>query len=151
MLSAHLSPPPLHIPVTLKHYDTWLTRSKKQHCDACKHPYSFTKVYVSDTQNDFPSCSYFASSSNSSSPSCCSASTWRAYFVVGDVAAFWIADVPRLLVPHDREEPSTAFNVTLFANLSDPNTSMVSVISSHPVWKSLAADVSLGQIIASST
>ncbi|KAF9644711.1 hypothetical protein BDM02DRAFT_877045 [Thelephora ganbajun] len=48
--------------------------SKKQCCDVCKHPHSFTKVYVSNTQNNFPSCSYFASSSNSFSPSCCSAS-----------------------------------------------------------------------------
>jgi len=91
--------------------------------------------------------------------------TWRAYFAVGDVAcvppqpvlfstpltyrsAFWIADIPRPPVPHDREEPSPVFNVTL-SNLSDPNTSLISVISSHPVWKSLAADIFLGQIIAS--
>ena len=64
-------------------------------------------------------------------------------------SAFWIADIPRPPIPHDREEPSPAFNVTLFSNLTDPNTSLISVISSHPVWKSLAADIFLGQIIAS--
>ena len=64
-------------------------------------------------------------------------------------SAFWIADIPRPPIPHDGEEPGPAFNVTLFSNLSDPNTSLISVISSHPVWKSLAADIFLGQIIAS--
>ena len=64
-------------------------------------------------------------------------------------SAFWIADIPRPPIPHERGEPSPAFNVTLLSNLSDPNTSLISVISSHPVWKSLAADIFLGQIIAS--
>ena len=64
-------------------------------------------------------------------------------------SAFWIADIPRPPTPHDRTEPSPALNVTLLSNLSDPNTSLISVISSHPVWKSLAADIFLGQIIAS--
>ena len=63
--------------------------------------------------------------------------------------AFWVADVKRPPIPHDREEPSPALNGTLFSNLSDPNTSIISFISTHPVWKSLAADIFLGQIIAS--
>jgi hypothetical protein len=74
---------------------TWLAHSKKQHCDVCKYPYSFTKgswhLPAPDhskqradisafqsmhliCQNDFPSCSYFASLFNNSSPSCYSAS-----------------------------------------------------------------------------
>ena len=39
--------------------------------------------------------------------------------------------------------------MTLFSNHTDPTTSLISAISSHPVWKSLAADIFLGQIIAS--
>ena len=64
-------------------------------------------------------------------------------------SAFWIADVPRPPVPHETGEPSPVLNATLLSNLSDPNASLVSVISSHPIWKSLAADIFLGQIIAS--
>lgn len=64
-------------------------------------------------------------------------------------SAFWIADVRRPPIPHDGGEPGPVFNVTLLSNLSDPNISLVSFISSHPVWKTLAADIFLGQIIAS--
>lgn len=64
-------------------------------------------------------------------------------------SAFWIADVQRPPIPHDREEPGPAFNTTLLSNLTDPSISLISFISSHPVWKSLAADIFLGQIIAS--
>ncbi|KAF9645708.1 hypothetical protein BDM02DRAFT_3271518 [Thelephora ganbajun] len=63
--------------------------------------------------------------------------TWKAYFVVGDVTAFWITDIPRPPIPHDREEPSPPFNVTLLSNLSD-----------HPTWKTPVVDTFLGQIIA---
>ena len=62
-------------------------------------------------------------------------------------SAFWIADIPRPLVPH--EEPSSALDATLPSNLADSNTALIPVISSHPVWKCLAADIFLGQIIAS--
>lgn len=92
--------------------------------------------------------------------------TWRAYFAAGDMlcvppasrfvvtsltfnSAFWVAAVQRPPIPHDREEPSPAFNTTLLSNLSDPSISLISFISSHPVWKTLAADIFLGQIIAS--
>jgi len=64
-------------------------------------------------------------------------------------SAFRIADVPRPPVPHDREEPSPALNVTLFSNLTDPNASLISVMSSCPVWISLVADIFLGKTIAS--
>ncbi|KAF9642893.1 hypothetical protein BDM02DRAFT_3132796 [Thelephora ganbajun] len=46
---------------------------------------------------------------------------------------------------------SPAFNLTPFSNFSDPNTSLVSVISSHPIWESIAAGIFFGQIIASLT
>jgi len=63
-------------------------------------------------------------------------------------SAFWIADVPRPPIRHDREEPSPALNVTPFPNPTDPDASLISFLSSHPVWESLAADILLGQIIA---
>ena len=92
--------------------------------------------------------------------------TWRAYFAVGDWSyvllwlvffvmpltpnsAFRIADVQRPPIPHDIEEPNPVFNATLLSNLSDPSISLMSFISAHPVWKTLAADIFLGQIIAS--
>ena len=64
-------------------------------------------------------------------------------------SAFWVAAVQRPPIPNDPEEPSPAFNTTLLSNLSDPSISLISFISSHPVWKTLAADIFLGQIIAS--
>ena len=64
-------------------------------------------------------------------------------------SAFWIADVQRPPIPLDREEPGPASNTTLLSNLSDPTISLISFISSHPVWKTLVADIFLGQIIAS--
>lgn len=64
-------------------------------------------------------------------------------------SAFWIADIQRPPFPHDRDEPSPTSNTTLLSNLSDPSISLISFISSHPVWKTLAADIFLGQIIAS--
>ncbi|KAF9644723.1 hypothetical protein BDM02DRAFT_3190349 [Thelephora ganbajun] len=117
MLSAHLSPPPLHIPVTLKHYDAWLTHSKKQHCDACKHPYSFTKVLRRLVQQFFSALLFSIRAILVTLP-WTTLWTWRAYFTMGGIA----------------EGPSTVFNVTLFPNLSDPTQAWFPLLAMRLWW-----------------
>ncbi|KAF9645711.1 hypothetical protein BDM02DRAFT_3130891 [Thelephora ganbajun] len=108
----------------------WLTHRKKQRYDVCKHLYSFAKAYASDTPKRLTILlvlrrlvqQFFT----------------VLLFGIRAVLAACIADVPRPPIPREREEPSPAFNAALFSNLSD-----------HPAWKSLAADIFLGQVIAS--
>lgn len=68
--------------------------------------------------------------------------TWRMYFSLGENTAWWVSDL-------EREAPPPTNATSFYSALTNSTTLSLLDITSHPVWKSLWADIFTGQIIAS--
>ncbi|KAH8832844.1 hypothetical protein DL96DRAFT_1667326 [Flagelloscypha sp. PMI_526] len=127
---------------------TWLAHSKKKHCDVCKHPYSFTKVYAPNMPHRLPfflilrrlvQSAFFAFLYGIRAVAVTviwiavlplvTVWTWRMYFSMGDSTAWWIAD---------RERPAHATVNPFYSSVPPP-----------PATSEDATDILSGQIIAS--
>ncbi|KII87240.1 hypothetical protein PLICRDRAFT_93037 [Plicaturopsis crispa FD-325 SS-3] len=143
---------------------TWLAHSKKKDCDVCKHPYSFNKVYAADMPARLPTflvLRHLAQQSFFAVIFCLRAVvvgciwlavlpwitvwTWRMYFTMGDLTAWWLSDRPR---PTQQPTP-TYQNETSTANSTSTLQPFLFRYMTGPSWRSLSADIFAGQIIAS--
>ncbi|KAL1742132.1 hypothetical protein HDZ31DRAFT_84364 [Schizophyllum fasciatum] len=156
---------------------TWLAHSKKKTCDVCKYSYAFTKVYAPDMPQTLPPwlIARRAAKSVFSSVIFClraimvatiwlgvlpfsTVYAWRAYFRLGNVTAYWIAN--RQEVDHN----ATFFHLAFMTPLSDvkptrdPTPEETAALMELPwyirVFKlppfdDISADIFAGQIIAS--
>ncbi|KAF8518939.1 hypothetical protein BU17DRAFT_48138, partial [Hysterangium stoloniferum] len=144
---------------------TWLDHSKKTTCDVCKHPYVFTKVYAEDMPERVPVSIIirkFAEQVVSAVLFMIRAIlvafvwltllpygtllTWRMYFRMGNILAWWISMHPRQVVK--TTHPPTEGLPSQF----DPRTVYVDYIATKlvmPYLRTLPADIFTGQIIAS--
>ncbi|KAI0048750.1 hypothetical protein FA95DRAFT_1007728 [Auriscalpium vulgare] len=156
---------------------TWLAHSKKKTCDVCKHPYAFTKVYAEDMPQHLPSVLLvrrFAQHTLFMLLFCVRAIvvsfvwlailpwitvwTWRLYFAMGNSTAWWISARPRspggstsffFYNLTSRSQPSTNdTSLDASAPLNGTASSTWDHLVSHPVLRSVSADIFTGQIIA---
>ncbi|KAF7317716.1 RING-CH-type domain-containing protein [Mycena kentingensis (nom. inval.)] len=146
---------------------TWLAHSKKKHCDVCKHPYAFTKVYATDMPSSLPPVlllrrvaqqTFFATLFAIRGVIVggiwlavlpwATVMTWRMYFAMGDSTAWWISDRER---PANSPEYRSPIYLLFYAEstVDPPPETFIARVAAHPLWQSLHADIFTGQIIAS--
>ncbi|KAF4610509.1 hypothetical protein D9613_006687 [Agrocybe pediades] len=143
---------------------TWLAHSKKKHCDVCKHPYAFTKVYAADMPATLPALLlarrmiqhlFFAFLFVLRGIMVAviwlgvlpwvTAWTWRIYFSMGESTAWWISDRPRPATP----EVVPFYSKLRIDHAPVPPKSPIGWFFSHPAWVALSSDIFTGQIIGS--
>ncbi|KAH9935970.1 uncharacterized protein BXZ73DRAFT_76777 [Epithele typhae] len=161
----------------------WLTHSRKKTCDVCKYPYSFTKVYSENMPERLPiylilrevprqvaSAVLFILRTALVATVWLAALpyatiwTWRTYFALGNMIAWWISALPqpepitdfygRPVVANTTANTTTngTANSTEAVSLEQLVAAQEPVASSlfaHPLYRSISSDIFSGQVIAS--